>query len=353
MGETMYNCYVSQFDCWRSIIENRKIILGQAIDLLREIAPERIYLIGSGSSFNACGASKTFVQKMLGIEITPIAPSKVQTIFGEKVLGLAVSQSGRSTNTLRAMRKFQKNGFPVIALTDDMNSPVAKAGDLAVHLAAQQEMVGPKTRGYTSTILTLYLLALEVALDWGRISIDKYSSAIAAYLKICDEKQAYLEACHDFYDLHFDNLKKARAFLFSGKDTDAMTANESALKVLETLCFPAIGYEFEEFLHGPLCCIDENVAVFFFLAQDEDKQRMLQTAEILGKITPNCYVITCDSQFKNDSILSLPASEASESTAFTYVLFSQLISAKLTEELGRKRHPGIQQVFEKLGTKTS
>lgn len=352
MSESMYDCYTSQFACMRNILLTRKELLSAFVEFYKRAAPDRVYLAGSGSSYNACGTAAPFMEKLLGVEVTPVASSTVGKVYGKRPLVIAVSQSGRSTNTLQAIKGLKEAGVAVVTLTDPLDTPVGGSGDLAVQLAANNELVGPKTRGYTGTILTLHLMALEAGLDCAAIDKAGYERVIAAYAKVCEQEQAFLTTCQDFYDAHFSDLKNARAYIFSGKGADAMTARESALKVLETLCFPALGYEYEEVLHGPLCCVDESLALFLYLSHDEDKARMLKTADMIGRITPNCYIITADALVKGEKVLTLPASDSIDTTVLTYILFSQLISAKLTQDLGRTRHPGVKTIFESMGTKT-
>ena len=353
MKETMHDCYLSQFNCMKNILVNKQGILKEFVDFYITTMPDRIYLLGSGTSYNACTVAAPFMEKTLDVEVTPIVPSSMGKLYGKKPLVIVVSQSGRSTNTINAINKINETGASVVTLTDPKDTPVGNMGDLSVHLAADNESVGPRTRGYTSTILTLYLMALEAGLICGTIEEADYDKAMASYNETIDNGEKYFKACQDFYDLNLENLRKARKFIFVGKGTAAKVAEESALKVLETLCYPAIGYEYEEFLHGPVCCADEELALFLSLSCDEDKGRMLKTADIIGNITRNCYIVTHDPSVKGDKVLILPSTEPSYSSAFTNILFGQLISARLTEDLARTRHPGVKNIFDNMGTKIS
>ena len=353
MKETMHDCYLSQFDCMKNILLNRKDILHGFAGYYSTVKPDHVYLLGSGTSYNASAAASAFMENTLGVEITPVIPSSMGRFFGKRPLVIAVSQSGCSTNTMSAIHIIKETGIPVVTLTDPQDTPVGMMGDLSVHLAADSESVGPRTRGYTSTVLTLYLMALEAGLLCGAVNETDYKRAIDSYHGTIDKSGSYFKACQDFYDKHLDNLKKARKYIFTGKGTAAKTALESALKVLETLCYPAIGYEYEEFLHGPVCCADEELAVFLFLSDDEDRVRMLKTAGIMENITENCYIVTDSSDVKGDKVLCLPSAEPDYSSVFTNILFGQLISARLTEDLGRTRHPGVKDVFSNMNTKVS
>lgn len=351
MKETMYSCYRSQFGCMRRILERKDALLEKFIPFYAEKRPGRMYLLGSGTSFNACAAAAPYMEKLLGIEVTPVIPSAPGVLYGERPFVIAVSQSGRSTNTIAAIETMRRGGADVVTLTDPEDTPVAQAGSLAVLLAAGQETVGPRTRGYAATVFTLYLMALEAALATGRIGKTAFDDELGTYNESIDGGEACYDACETFYNAHLDDLKKARKYIFAGKGVAGKVALESALKVQETLCFPAIGYEYEEFLHGPACCADEELALFLFLTNDGDRERMLKTADIMDTITPNCYVITSDAGLARGNTLVLPSPSGRELPVFANILFSQLISARLTEDMGRARHPNVQNIFRDMGTK--
>ena len=350
--ETMYDCYLSQFSCFKKILVQKDNLLNGFTDFYHSTNPDRIYLVGSGTSFNACASAAEFMESCLGIEIITVAPTRIGKIYGKRALVIAVSQSGRSTNTIGALRKIKDAGAAVVTLTDPKETPVSMAGDLALHLAADQELIGPKTRGYMATVLTLHLLALEAGLAEGRLQRAFYDKSLNAYAETAALGEEYFATCQSFYDKNLDDLKSTGHVLFVGKGVSAKVADEGALKVLETLCYPASGYEYEEFLHGPICCIDDKLAIFFFLAGDEDRNRMLKTADIISAATKNCYIISHDPEVQGEKILYLPTPDAKLCSPFTDVLFSQLISAKLTEALQRKRHPAVSDISSKMGTKT-
>lgn len=351
MQETMHDCYLSQFTCMKNILINKDVLIKEFAEFYLTYKPDRVYLLGSGTSYNACAVAASFMVKVLHIEVTPIVPSTLDVLYGKKPLVIAVSQSGRSTNTIAAIEKYRADGITVVTLTDPQHTPVSKAGCLAVHLSAELETIGPRTRGYSATILTLQLMALECGVLLNTISQTLYHQSIACYNEIIKRGEDYYAACQDFYDANFENLKKAKKYIFAGKGSSAKLAAESALKVLETLCYPALGYEYEEFLHGPACCADEELALFLYLSDDDDWARMLKTADIMSTITPNCYMITGNPDIKKDHVLTLPSNNSDDFTVFSYMLIGQLISAKLTEDLGRLRHPGVKDIFSDMGTK--
>lgn len=351
MGETMYDCFLSQFHCMKKVLDNRKKILGTAAEFFLSKMPDRVYLIGSGTSYNACNAAAYFMEQILKREITVIAPSCVEKLYGKTPIAIVVSQGGRSTNTIDAIEKIHRQNIPVITLSDPADTPVGKAGDFPALLAAEMELVGPKTRGYAVTILSLYLLALEVARYEKSILEEDLKKYHDSFENMILSGEKWIDLCQEFYRENREDLMEASHYIFAGKGVGGKVAQEAALKVLETLCFAANGYEYEEFLHGPACCTDEKLALFLYLTNDEDQKRIIQTAEIIRKASVNCYIISHDRSVLGEKILFLPDSEEYYLSPFSDILFAQLISARLTEDMGRTRHPAVKNIFQDMGTK--
>ncbi len=348
MSETMYDCYLSQFKTMQKILTESAS--ASFTDFYKSAAPDRIYLFGSGTSYNACSAAAPFMEEALGVEVTVTAPTQAGKLYG-KPLVIAVSQGGRSTNTLAAIKNAKENGASVVTLTDPKDTPVGAVADLALHLQADDEQIGAKTRGYTATVLTLYLMALETAFALGSVNRDFYNRKLNALKDTIAKGEEYFAACQDFYNANFENLKTMKNIIFTGKGIPAKVAQEDALKVLETLCYPSLGYEYEEFLHGPACCTSEELGLFIFLTSGADRERMIKTSEMISGATANCYIISHDPDIRGDKVLYLPSEDPDFCSPFIDILFGQLLSAKLTEDLGRERHPAVKDIFTSMGTK--
>jgi glucoselysine-6-phosphate deglycase len=270
---------------------------------------------------------------------------------GERPLLVAVSQGGKSTNTLAFLRDVREKGVAIATLTAGLDVPVARMADCAIDIGIGDETVGPKTRGYTGTVLCLYLAAIEAASATARLTKEACSREIDILRETIGYGEENLERCEQFYRRHLSALKNATHYLFVGKGCAAAVGAEDALKVLETLCYPSAGYEFEEYLHGPACCTSQGTALFLFLSDDEDGLRMQKLAGITSKATENCYLIDRTSRLEGDKVLRLRSGRSTHMSPFVDIYFGQLISALLTQELGRSRHEAVREIFADMDTK--
>jgi len=102
MAETMYDYYQSQPQYMKRIVAKKDALFGAFGEFYAKAAPDRVYLCGSGSSYHASEASQEFMEVILGVEVSVIVPSQYRSLGSARPLVIAVSQSGRSINTLSA-----------------------------------------------------------------------------------------------------------------------------------------------------------------------------------------------------------------------------------------------------------
>lgn len=352
MTPTMYDYYRSQPQFMKRILDKRKELFGGFAEFYEKTAPDRVYVYGSGTSFHAGNSAGEFMEMILGAEVSVLAPSQAVSLHGQRPLIIAVSQSGRSTNTLSAISYMREKGAKIASLTGWPRSPVGMAADCSVTLDIEDELVSPKTKGYTATALSLYLMALEAGLLTRAISIleyDRWIRDITASVEASEENQ---EALRVFYEKHVETLARAKSYLFVGKGVCANVAGEAALKVLETIYCPAVAYEFEEYLHGPIYYMNKDMALFMIVPEDEDKERMIRFCEMVSEVSPNVYLITYDMGLKGANIVNFKDGSYFM-TPFSAAFPGQLVSALMPGKLGIVEHPIVRRLFDAMAIKTA
>ena len=241
--------------------------------LYAQVHPDRICLVASGTSRNAALAAAPFMETMLECPVLVMAPSQVTRLCG-KPLVIVISQGGNSTNSLAVFERLQ--GLPTIAMTGNPYGHVNKKGNVYVEIPCGDEYVGPKTKGYTLTILTLYLMALETARRDGTCSQADYTAILGTLEQAAQAMPGNVQAVRAWTAENIQALNGLKTVYLVGKRQAGMTAAEGALKLMETLLIPAVGYDFEEFLHGPTSSIDSHIDGFYLLPppDDSDYERM-------------------------------------------------------------------------------
>lgn len=76
---------------------------------------------------------------------------------------IGISQQGTSTAVIQALDKVRETGIPTISMTGEYDTEIVSHADANIYVECGYEDAGSTTKGYTATVLTLYLFLLEVA----------------------------------------------------------------------------------------------------------------------------------------------------------------------------------------------
>nr|MBR4281156.1 hypothetical protein [Clostridia bacterium] len=328
---TMMDYILLQPQTLQEIFDNRKENLKDFLDFYMQVQPDHVYIIASGSSYNASCAASVYMRRALQVDVTVHCPSQAPVIRAAHPLVLAVSQGGESTNTIAAIKAL--GDVPVVAVTGKEACTINTMCDRRLPIGCRIETVGPKTMGYTATIFTFSLLALEAGRLSGKLDEAAYRHDRALFAAVPEQCRENIARTAEFTRAHLDDFASMKKLAFVGKGVGAEMAREGALKVLETLLVPAIHYEFEEYLHGPLCAIDGEMHGFYMLCTDEDKERMLKVAQAHDSFAPNAYMITGDDAIRGERVLNLVTSGDDATVPFEVILLPQFISSEVPVKL--------------------
>ena len=329
---TMRDYIEEQPAVMRRIFENRKENLREFLTYYREISLDHIYIVARGSSYNASCVAAAFMAKVLNTDVTVHFPSKLPAIRAKRPLIIAVSQGGESTNTIAAVKAL--SAYPLIAATGKAECTVNSLCDRHFDFGCGPETVGPKTKGYTATILSFSLFALEAARISGSIDKPAYDRYCALFAAVPDNMEENIARCDLFVQAHLSEFCSMKKMAWTGKGIDGLLTKECALKIMETLLIPAIHYEFEEYLHGPLCTIDPQMAGFYLLSDDADAKRIEAVARAHQEICPQAYVVTSDDTVEGDRVLHLISGGDDAVKPFAYILPAQFIASEVPVALG-------------------
>lgn len=206
------------------------------------VKPERLILVGTGSSMNALVAAATALEQATGATVTFKEPEAFlylpPQVSAARTLVIAVSQSGRSTTTVEAVRLSVKLGFPTLVVVGDEGSPIAETGADVVLMPIGEELAGPKTKGYTASVLTL--LAIAAKLGGTPLETAGLESALDIALAQSDAAAQWLLATYGIPDY----------IQVAGQHGHVGSALEASLKIAEITGVPTAGFDVEESLHG-------------------------------------------------------------------------------------------------------
>ena len=175
-------------------------------------------------------------------------------------LGLLVSQSGETADTLAALRYMREQGQQVLSILNVAESTMARESDAVLETVAGPEIGVASTKAFTSQLSVLACLALAAGRATGAISADQEAAMTAALLEVPGRAAEVLE--NDAAILSVAHrVSNARDVLFLGRGNCFPIAMEGALKLKEISYIHAEGYAAGEMKHGPIALIDPAVPV--------------------------------------------------------------------------------------------
>ena len=175
-------------------------------------------------------------------------------------LGLLVSQSGETADTLAALRYMRAQGQQVLSILNVPESTMARESDAVLETVAGPEIGVASTKAFTAQLSVLACLALAAGRATGAISADQEAAMTAALLEVPSRAAEILEN-ESALDAIALRVSKARDVLFLGRGNCFPIAMEGALKLKEISYIHAEGYAAGEMKHGPIALIDPAVPV--------------------------------------------------------------------------------------------
>lgn len=338
MGKQMMLSYIKeQPKVWSDMVNNREELFGNLAE--KFTAPrKRIIFIGTGSSLTACKHGEYFFREALGIEANVVVPTRLGAtpdfLNPEETLVFAASQTGRSTSTLQAIEIFREKGFPVIAVTAIDNTPIVRASDCYQPIVCGEEISGPKTKGMTATALTLFLAGIALASKWGKLSSEKENEIIGGFNKAFSCAPDNIAVCCDFFAAHRSVLAAQPHFILISDGMGFHTAEEGALKMLETLCVPVMAYEFEEYLHGVNNTIEPGMCNVLAPTLPENFERVERLDNYCRQNGCIDYIITTADWVKGENVLKLKGTGSRFTSLFEIMLAFQILSVYSCEYKG-------------------
>ncbi len=342
LTKPMYGYWKKQPEKFRDILACRKSLVAEFVEVYRAARPDRLYLVGSGTSLNACRAAAEHMSGILGIEVSCAASSRIPAIYAENPMFVFLSQGGSSTNTLAAMERLGQ--WPYVTITGEEESEIRRRSAHHMFIGCGAELAGPKTVGYTSSVLNLTLCALESALETGAITRQGYDDTIAVLERAADNMEENIRRTEAWFERNRETLLGIQKYVIVGKASSADAAAEGALKMLETVKVPVLAFEFDEYLHGPLLMTDTELAGMFFITEDKAvKPRMLEFARRHAQFSKYTFLVSGDENAIGENDLHLVITGSALTECYEYVLAPQLVSARVPVILGL---PAGAEIFD-------
>lgn len=274
----------------------------------------KILILGCGTSYHASLIGKYLIESIAGISTEVDLSSEFRyrdNVIDDKTLILSISQSGETADTSEALIAAKEQGAVTVGLTNVEMSKIAREADFTVYTKAGPEIGVASTKAFTTQIITIYMMAVFLAIKRKKIDKDQSKDLIRSLISLPKLMQVALELDSSIKVLakEFHTYKN---FIYLGRGINYPVALEGSLKLKEISYIHAEGYAAGEMKHGPIALIDENMPVVLIAPKHGNYfQKIMGNFQEIKARGGRIIVVTSDSSFQNqlgkdDRIILIP-----------------------------------------------
>jgi glucosamine--fructose-6-phosphate aminotransferase (isomerizing) len=221
---------------------------------IRETRPRGYVIAARGSSDHAA----LYAKYLFGVRNRALVALAAPSLFthyarpphleGQCVIG--ISQSGASPDVVSVLEEARRQGALTVAISNTLESPLGKAAEYVLTLGAGEERSVPASKTYTASLLALALISQ---------SVDEDPVFEAALSMVPQAMAKALEMDSDLARLVVP-LNGTRVIVL-GRGFNFSTAEELALKLLETSYVMARAWSVADFEHGPIAVVEAGIPI--------------------------------------------------------------------------------------------
>lgn len=264
-GDFTYHEITTQTEAW---VEALDVVERSSADLraLFNSRYSQVIFTGCGSTYYLSQAAAALFQECTGRIARAVPAGELllneRTVLSsntnEPTLLIAISRSGATTETLRAVEHFKThhNG-KVLVITNYADRPLPRLADLPLVIEKGQEESVAQTRSFAS----MYVAAVAASLLAG-----EYHAERSAMYQLAEKGQILLRVHAHLAQEVGENLSYDR-FYFLGSGIRYGLACEANLKMKEMTLTHSEPFHFLEFRHGPMSMVGGHTVVVGLLSE--------------------------------------------------------------------------------------
>lgn len=254
---------------------------------------ESVLILACGTSYHSGMVARYWIEQIAKIPVNVEFASEYRyrdSVPNPKQLIVAISQSGETADTLAALLHARALGQPMtLAICNVAESAIVRESTLRFITRAGPEIGVASTKAFTTQLAALFLLALVLAKQKGRLPADEEARHLQAlrHLPVAMQKVLALEPEIAAWAERFANKQHA---LFLGRGRHYPIALEGALKLKEISYIHAEAYPAGELKHGPLALVDKDMPVVAVAPNDALLEKLNSNLQVVHARGGELYV---------------------------------------------------------------
>lgn len=336
----MINEIREQPEAFRKILsETRPRIKAIAQTAWERKHPSTFFLTGCGSSYYAAMIPAFYYDYLLGLDGRAVPSSEFvwyapgPAAASSSIL-ISLSRSGKTSESVEAIRKAVKAKIPTIAVTSDPTSTMSKECEFSLDTGVSNEQSTIMTKTFTGGALCSTLLGIEFAKLHGTTPIPARLENELATLP--DDAKEVISTVEDHVKKSAESANASR-FIYLGSGANFAACLEGALKLRETSYVASEAYHTMEFRHGPFAELEKGIQVISVVPKGKN---ILEQVRILREIVATGATVVPISNepevlkdFKD--AIEMPESIGSTFASLLYMIPMQLFAYYYSVKNGR------------------
>ncbi len=266
---------------------------------------ERVVIVACGTSWHAGLSGRLMIESLARVPVEVELASEFRNrdpLVSEKVLCLAVSQSGETADTLAAVKVAKERGARAYAICNVVGSAISRECDGGTLLTRAGPEIGvASTKAYTTQLAALYLLAVKLGRLRGTLGAEAAREHLEALRHVPSSMEQMIRQEAALMPIA-KRCAAARDVLFLGRGAQFPVALEGALKLKEISYIHAEGYAAGEMKHGPIALIDEQMPVIVLATREQAYEKTLGNMEEVRARGGHVYAVVSEGDTRAASL---------------------------------------------------
>ncbi|MBS1713873.1 MAG: glutamine--fructose-6-phosphate transaminase (isomerizing) [Armatimonadetes bacterium] len=264
---------------------------------------DRINIIACGTAYHAGLMGKYLFEKMLRLPTDVFHSSEFRysdPLLSPNSLAVFISQSGETIDSLAALRLCKGRRIRTLGIVNVVGSAIARECDRTIFTQAGPEISVASTKAYTAQCLVLELLALYIAQvrEMPGVRVDELVNELRGF---ADRMETVLAVESQVAELA-ERFKEARLAFFLGRNADAHTTREGALKFKEIAYIPTQECPAGEMKHGPLALIERGTLAVFGATDADVREKLVSNMREVQARGGFAWALTTDDDASLDNV---------------------------------------------------
>ncbi|MGZ3789654.1 MAG: glutamine--fructose-6-phosphate transaminase (isomerizing), partial [Bacteriovorax sp.] len=255
----------------------------EALEKIATYKPSRVYISACGTAAYAGLVIRDFLEGINRIPANVELASEFRyrnPILKEGDVGIFVSQSGETADTLAAQSLCKKAGIKTLSIVNVEGSTLYRDCDDNLLIRAGVEIGVASTKAFTQQALTGRLMSAALA---GDLKDENKKVQLSGKFALLAERIDKLLASSDLIKTVAESIYNQKGFFYTGRGAYYPIALEGALKLKEIAYVHAEGYAAGELKHGPIALIDEEMVNVALVAPDLFEKTVSNIQEIKAR----------------------------------------------------------------------